>query len=239
MTIESEYWKDFFAHLHEQHELNEAHRVGMSNERVTAQEYALILESCGPVAGRSCLDVGCGLGQVARLLHSLGAEAEGVDYVTSTIDELRRKYGGIFWHEEDITAPSRELLSRTFDTIVVCEVLQHLDAAKVIPALWEILDAGGRLVGLVPNAECPIVQRTRDRFGGRYVGLTRIGLREIADGLAGLRSAQARGLSFQSDQTALPYVAGSWSDLRRDQVMDAMPPNRLQFIFIKRIASDN
>lgn len=37
-----------------------------SNERVQAQTFGLVLEALGALSGRSCLDVGCGVGQMAR-----------------------------------------------------------------------------------------------------------------------------------------------------------------------------
>jgi 2-polyprenyl-3-methyl-5-hydroxy-6-metoxy-1,4-benzoquinol methylase len=47
--------------------------LDLSNETIQLQTFGAVLDGVGGVTGKSCLDVGCGWGQLARVLHVLGA----------------------------------------------------------------------------------------------------------------------------------------------------------------------
>ena len=231
MNADSEYWKPFFEQLHGRHELDSAHRVGMSNERVTAQEYALMLEAAGPLGGRSTLDAGCGLGDLARLAAAGGAASTGVDYVATTVAELRQRFPALEWLAEDLTAPSATFRTRRFDVVFACEVLQHVPVETVLPGLWAILPAGGRFVGMVPNADCEIVSRTRQRFAGKSHATDPQGLAARAGPLPEVAGGWYRELAFRAEQTLSPYTVGAWRELRPGAAPVA--GNRIQFVLLK------
>jgi SAM-dependent methyltransferase len=91
---------------------------------------------------RRLLDVGTGEGQVARRLAAAGAEVVGVDPTAAQLATARRRAGGPRY----VRAAAEHLPCRTesFDAVVMCLVLEHLDPFE--PALEEIarvLEPGG------------------------------------------------------------------------------------------------
>lgn len=232
MNDRDQFWHAYFSELHERKDLESAKRVGMSNDRVTAQEYALVIESCGSLSAKRALDVGCGLGTLARGLHALGARVHGIDYVESTIVALRKSDLGIDWTHEDVSFPSSDLLARRYDVICACEVLQHVDPEQTLRMLWNLLEPGGRLVGFVPHAGCPIVQRVEKAYPGSYRGLAAPVLAAMAAQLPDIDFAVVRGASFQADQSLLPYAVSAWQTA--DAAEWPTPPNRLQFILARK-----
>jgi hypothetical protein len=102
-------------------------------------------------------------------------------------------------------------------------------ARLIAAAAWETLSPGGRVVGVVPNADCPIVQRARSRFSDNYTPPTLAELAGILASLAGVEHWAMRGLRFGADQRIAPYDVSPWtSTLVRDG--GAAPPNRLLFL---------
>ena len=96
-------------------------------------------------AGR-VLDVGCGEGQVARRVAELGASAVvGVDPTDAQLAVARERAGGpLYTGGRSEELPYRE---ESFDSVVVCLVLEHVDPFE--PAIAEIarvLAPEGRLV---------------------------------------------------------------------------------------------
>ncbi|MBA4135872.1 MAG: hypothetical protein C0518_00990 [Opitutus sp.] len=232
MNDRDSFWHAYFSGLHGRHDLESAKRVGMSNDRVTAQEYALVIESCGVLAEKRALDVGCGLGPLARGLHALGAHVHGIDYVDTTIEALRQSDPTIEWSQEDISQPTAVLLNRRYDIVCACEVLQHVDPNETLRMLWGLLAPGGRLVGFVPNAACPIVQRVEKHYSGTYRGISSPTLANLAMQLPDVAVAVIRGASFQPEQTVVPYAASSWQRLEAAEW--SAPPNRLQFVLVRQ-----
>ncbi len=231
MNDRDQFWHGYFSALHERKDLESAKRVGMSNDRVTAQEYALVIESCGSLAGKRALDVGCGLGPLARALHALGGRVHGIDYVAATIAALRESDPAIDWTHEDVSSPSSDLMVRRYDVICACEVLQHVDPEQTLRMLWSLLEPGGRLVGFVPNPECPIVQRVEKFYPGSYRGLSAATLAGIGSRLPDLAFAVVRGATFQGDQSVVPYAVSTWQ--AASAANWPAPPNRLQFVLAR------
>src|SRR4029079_6239028 len=94
----------------------------------------------------------------------------------------------------------------SYDLAFVLEVLQYVPLAETLGALWDRLLPGGRIVGIVPNADCPIVSRTRARFGGaKYAPPTLHQIDAVLRGCDELESVAYRGLAFRDDQRLLPY----------------------------------
>jgi hypothetical protein len=111
--------------------------------------------------------------------------------------------------------------------ILVIEVLQYVPIRESLELLWKLLNPGGRIIGVVPNARCPLVAKTVQRFGGRYRAVTGEALVRIFRRLPGVDRLQMRGLSFRSNQTLLPYQTNSWTRSQRSSA------NRLQFVALK------
>jgi SAM-dependent methyltransferase len=88
------------------------------------------------------LDVGCGEGQVARLAAALGASVVGVDPTRNQILVARERAGGPAYAEA--AAEGLPFPDGTFDAVVMCLVIEHLDPFE--PAIREmarVLEPGG------------------------------------------------------------------------------------------------
>jgi SAM-dependent methyltransferase len=222
----NEYWRDYFSDV--------ASRgntwLDYSNAKVQLQSLALCLESAGEIAGKSCLDVGCGHGQLSIMLKALeSASVVGSDFVSALVEKNKRAVPGIDWRHGDVNDPGFVEELPEFDLIFMVEVLQYTDATAVVPCVWRRLKPGGRLIGMVPNRECPIVARTNERLQQRYHAVGPSELAALADGLEDLDFWGVRGLTFGDDQRIAPYWVGGWSTA----TTFTRPPNRLNFVFAK------
>ena len=105
------------------------------------------------LAGRTVLDVGCGVGRWSRLMATRGADVTGVDLSPTMIDEARRRS-----HAEGLTQRCRFLVAdltrletgRRYDFILGVTVLQHmLDREQLDEAIRRLaahLNRDGRMV---------------------------------------------------------------------------------------------
>jgi SAM-dependent methyltransferase len=188
-----------------------------SNDRVQAQTFAVTLEAVGPISGRRCLDVGCGRGQFALALSSFGAsEVVGVDIVEEVIAN-RERYPVVRWECARIEDQNFYQSLGSFDILVALEMLQYVDAESALRSLWERVAPGGRLIGIVPNAEDPLVQKTVARFEGNYRPLAAGEIRTILEPLPGLEYWAYRGMAFQADQRLAPYAVSPWMNDARSE----------------------
>jgi 2-polyprenyl-3-methyl-5-hydroxy-6-metoxy-1,4-benzoquinol methylase len=227
MSTQEQFWSSYYADVVKTGDA----WLDYSNERVQAQTFGLALEGAGPISARSCVDIGCGWGQFSRSLSALRASrVTGVDIVPEMIARHQREHPHIRWLCGSLQ--SRELLGQlgSYDIAFVLEVLQYVPLAEGLGAIWERLLPGGRVVGVVPNADCPIVSRTRARFGANYTPPSLRQIDAVVQALGELEHVAYRGLSFGADQRLAPYEVSSWRSLREWEA----EPNRIQFVAIKR-----
>lgn len=94
----------------------------------------------------SVLDVGCGEGQIARLVAARGADrVVGVDASSAQITEAGRRGGGVAYAR--CTATGLPVRSGTFDAVVSCLVLEHVDDLDgALDEVARVLRPGGRFV---------------------------------------------------------------------------------------------
>jgi 2-polyprenyl-3-methyl-5-hydroxy-6-metoxy-1,4-benzoquinol methylase len=229
MSTQEQFWTSYYGEVVK----NATPWLDYSNERVQAQTFGLALEAAGPIGGRRCVDIGCGWGHFSRSLSALQASGvTGVDIVPEMIALHEREHPQIRWLCGSLrSADLLEQLGR-YDIAFLVEVLQYLPAAEALNALWQRLLPGGRIVGVVPNADCPIVCRTRARFGANYAPLTVAQIDAVLQGWPELECAAYRGLSFVRDQRLAPYAVSPWRTSREWE----SEPNRVQFVAIKRSA---
>jgi SAM-dependent methyltransferase len=195
-----------------------------SNERTQAQSFALALDAAGPLDGRDVLDLGCGHGQLSLAARGLGARrVTGVDLATGSIERNARLHPNVQWIASPLLSMRTE---ETYDLVFAIEVLQYLPCAEAIRHFWSLVRAGGRLVIIVPNRDCPIVGRAMTRFAGRFSPPSALALGTALPDLPGLSWWRVRGLFFLPDQSVSPYGPGSWTT---EQDWPA-PPNRLQLV---------
>jgi SAM-dependent methyltransferase len=216
----------FWAEHYEQVFATEAGWLDLGNERVQNQAFGLCLEAAGAVFGRCCLDLGCGRGQFARILAGCGAQVIAVDAAAT----IREPFPGIEWRRANLLDQALFETLPLSDLVFMLEVLQYLPI-ETVDWIWTRVGSGGRLVGVVPNSGCPIVQGTVERFQGNYLAQSPESLFRALTALPDVELVGIRGLTFQDDQRIVPYSASPWQFTRPAEALT--PANRLQYVAIR------
>lgn len=204
----SVFWTEHFNKLARVEAGNE--QLDFSNQALVIQNYSFVLEACGVVAGKRVLDVGFGTGDLSCMLAKLGGKVSAFDVVATRIARLREEAPTIAWWHDDISTWKQPRTADPYDLIVACETLQYVEFNSAVQRLLQVLADDGRIVILIPNADCPIVRRVSERFDYQYDGIS---MEQIETRLAGISSEMYvayRGIYFQEDQTLVPYQSGPW-----------------------------
>ncbi len=118
---------------------------------------------------RHVLDVGCGEGQVARHVATLGAAVTGIDPTAAQVRAARDRDGGPRYARARAEAvPCRDA---SFDAVVLCLALEHIAAFEVvISEVARVLEPGGRFVLLLahPFLQAPGSGWVDDRIVGEH-----------------------------------------------------------------------
>ena len=103
---------------------------------------------------RRVLDIGCGEGQVARRVASGGAAVVGLDPTAAQVEVARERGGGpVYLRARAEALPCGD---GSFDTVLVCLALEHVDAfEEAIAEVARVLEPGGRFVLLLAH---PLLQ---------------------------------------------------------------------------------
>jgi glycosyltransferase involved in cell wall biosynthesis len=135
-----------------------------------------MMQQFRPHIGRRVLEAGCGIGNLSH--HLLDCERLiCVDNDAFYVERIANRYGhleNVTTHELDLTVPEDYSAAREGepDTILCVNVLEHLaDDDKVLNALYETLQPGGKLILLVPMH--PRLYTHVDRTLGHYRRYTR------------------------------------------------------------------
>jgi SAM-dependent methyltransferase len=129
-----------------------------------------------PAECRLVLDVGCGTGQLGRLLRSRGHQVTGVELVQEAAEEARS------WlhHVErlDIETDPFPFPNASFDAIIFADVLEHLlDPWRILRQAVALLAPGGLIIASIPNVQnIDVVRRLlRGRWEYRERGIQDFG----------------------------------------------------------------
>jgi SAM-dependent methyltransferase len=95
---------------------------------------------------RAVLEVGCGSGVLAEMLIAGGIAYEGFDFSPVAVEKARSRNALGRFVVGDATDP--ESYSRHYDSIVCCEVLEHIDGDLSAIAHWK---SGVPVICSVPN----------------------------------------------------------------------------------------
>jgi 2-polyprenyl-3-methyl-5-hydroxy-6-metoxy-1,4-benzoquinol methylase len=102
-----------------------------------------------PVPNGKLLDVGCGSGQNLALMREVGWRVEGVESDPQAVKAAQQN--GLTVH--CATVEERAYPAHTFDAVVLCHVIEHLqDPASTIRECARILKPGGQLMIFTPNS---------------------------------------------------------------------------------------
>ncbi len=134
-----------------------------------------------PPASGPVLDLGCGQGELVRLLHQDGYDAEGIDVSPEQV-ALAQASGVSRVRQGDY----RSLLSARaahFAAITATDLLEHLTKAEVLEAFDGVAAAlvnGGVFLGRVPNAVSPLGGHIRGGDFTHETSFTERSIRQLA-----------------------------------------------------------
>lgn len=101
------------------------------------------LKACN---ARSVLEVGCGSGTLAQMVMANGINYNGFDYARTGVEKALRRNprANFFWGDATTDAP----YDKPYDTILCCEVLEHITNDLDVIRRWR---PGCKVVCSVPN----------------------------------------------------------------------------------------
>jgi len=105
--------------------------------------------------GSTVLDIACGAGLLCQKIKRRfpATQVLGVDFAQYTIEQNRnRDHGlGVEYQSLDIRSALGSL-TRRFDVVMMCEILEHLDEPEpVVEAALSLLKPGGRFILTCPH----------------------------------------------------------------------------------------
>jgi SAM-dependent methyltransferase len=129
-----------------------------------------------PADCRRVLEVGCGGGQLGRLLKQRGHLVTGIELVPEVAEAAREHLDHVV--TADVETDGFPFAPDSFDCLVFADVLEHLiDPWRVLRAAVEVLAPGGRVIASIPNVQnIDVIWRLlRGRWDYRERGITDIG----------------------------------------------------------------
>jgi ubiquinone/menaquinone biosynthesis C-methylase UbiE len=96
------------------------------------------------------LEVGCGSGDMLKLMQELGWHVEGVDFDHKAVENAQRK--GL--HVSHGALEAQAYPDNHFDAITMSHVIEHVpDPVLLLSECYRILSPGGRVVIVTPNSD--------------------------------------------------------------------------------------
>jgi SAM-dependent methyltransferase len=129
-----------------------------------------------PPTCRRVLDVGCGVGNLGRLLKERGHVVCGVELEPPAAAEARSHLDSVV--TTDVEADGFPYPPASFDAVVFADVLEHfIDPWRVLTEAVELLTADGVVVASIPNVQNIDVLRRllRGRWEYRERGICDVG----------------------------------------------------------------
>jgi len=150
----NEYIEEIDIDIHDR--VAEAYR-GELGERLMIETQRRLHWICDNIKGQKILDIGCSQGILPILLGREGREVVGVDISKKAIDEaesaLLQEKSSVRQNINFLRADflSYDFKDRQFDTIIIAEVLEHLqDPQQFIDRAKDLLVENGKLIITVP-----------------------------------------------------------------------------------------
>lgn len=141
----------------------------------------------GPPEHNRVLEIGCGVGNIAIPIASLGYPVTAIDIHGPSVETVRQR--NTFANLQALHKPFEEMPLGEFDTIILTEVLEHVGPCDdMLARICSAMRPGARLVLTVPNgwstAEMfcrPSYALKRNPTGTRFVKLVKrlLGARDL------------------------------------------------------------
>jgi SAM-dependent methyltransferase len=149
-----------------------------------------IVSQFEPFLGRSTLEIGVAHGSYIRRL-SAGREYAGLDLDSEAVTVAQKQHPRHQFYCADLgSADFSERVPRRFESIVCCNVLEHIhDDSRALQNLSNALTPGGHLLLFVPAL--PWLYSDLDRLAGHHRRYTRAAVRRLVTGV-GLAVVQLR-----------------------------------------------
>ena len=147
LTAESRMSEKEFRHDYYDHLYRKGHRN--LDQPLTSPYYPLyrkMVELMRKEGLHSVLEVGCGGGVMAEMLIANGVSYQGFDFSPAAIEKAQSRNPGERFSIGDATDPASYQL--TYDGIVCCEVLEHIDGDLTAIEHWK---KGSIVICSVPN----------------------------------------------------------------------------------------
>ncbi len=107
------------------------------------EEQILPLAAAELAGARAILDIGCGDGQISRMMSAAGADVVGIDPTLNQIRVAHERGGGASYLRA--TADGLPFSDASFDAAVACLVFEHIDAVDAaIAEVARVVEPGGR-----------------------------------------------------------------------------------------------
>lgn len=105
-----------------------------------------------PTHTKTVLDIGCGVGDFASVLHKKGYIVWGVDISEDALRQADEFLEDSFCFNVEDEQWSAELMSKKFDVIIASEVIEHLFHPELLlKKLKLLLNPGGKIIITTPN----------------------------------------------------------------------------------------
>ncbi len=129
-----------------------------------------------PASCRRVLEIGCGEGQLGRLLRARGHSVTGIELLSDAAERARVHLDRVV--TADVERDGLPFPPGSFDAIVFADVLEHLvDPWRVLREAVEVLAEDGVVVASIPNVQnLDVIRRLlRGRWDYRERGILDFG----------------------------------------------------------------
>src|SRR3989338_3372533 len=111
-----------------------------------------ILDKLIPDNTKTVLDIGCGSGDLARILQAKDKIVSGVDISPIALNMARPYLNDLFCFDIQLNEWPAELMEQKFDLIVASEVIEHIfQPSSFLEKAKSLIGKGGCLVITTPN----------------------------------------------------------------------------------------